>query len=117
MTTYREMMTAAHATAKAIRQQGESYASAFAVALKAEWARLREAEQAAKNAPRQPQAKAKAVQYVLTGRTYEHRAAIKDAGGEWDADRKAWIVEADRKGRLPKDVAGLRGVSWRREEV
>jgi hypothetical protein len=40
-TTFRQMMTAAHATAKAIRGEYASYAEAFRVALTAAWAAAR----------------------------------------------------------------------------
>jgi len=30
--------------------------------------------------------------YVITGKTYDHRPAIKAAGGYWDKTKKAWIM-------------------------
>jgi hypothetical protein len=31
--------------------------------------------------------------FEITGNTYNHRDAIKRAGGRWDADRKCWTLE------------------------
>lgn len=34
---------------------------------------------------------------VLTGRTYEHRADIKDMGGRWNGEDKSWTLPAERE--------------------
>lgn len=30
--------------------------------------------------------------WVLSGNTFAHREAIREMGGRWDADRKAWVI-------------------------
>ena len=31
--------------------------------------------------------------YVISGRTYDHRKALKDYGGRWSDSRKVWVFE------------------------
>lgn len=40
--------------------------------------------------------------YVLTGNTYDHRDAIKRAGGKWDSDAKGWKVPATALAELER---------------
>lgn len=44
--------------------------------------------------------------YILTGNTYAHREAIKDAGGKWDPALKAWIVPNGTTMRERQQQAG-----------
>lgn len=100
----------------------------FADALKPEAARAydpaRELPSEPPPAPEPPSAPAKPAAeaggprrppvFHLSGNTYAHRQAIKAAGGKWDAANKVWVVPANRKGRVPAEVADLRGVDWKR---
>lgn len=43
---------------------------------------------------------------AITGNTYPVKDQIKAIGGRWDADRKAWMVPADRADEARRIVAG-----------
>lgn len=50
---------------------------------------------------------------AITGNTYPIKDALKALGGRWNADRKAWMVPADRAGEARSLVAGTPAKSAR----
>jgi hypothetical protein len=45
-------------------------------------------------------------QVAITGNTYPVKDALKALGGRWNADRKAWMVPADKADEARKLVEG-----------
>jgi hypothetical protein len=98
-TTFRQMMTAAHATAKAIRGEYASYAEAFRVALTAAWAAAREE-------------KAPALARVESSSRLSN-SAFHRSGGNGSGSARWWLRGASGFVTVPS----VRGDSWFDEEL
>jgi hypothetical protein len=50
---------------------------------------------------------AKNTTITLTGNTFPHRDRIKEVGGHWDGERKAWVIENSGTGADRRRVDSL----------